>query len=33
VEIAADNRDWFLRLLQHEKEKAKAQRAAARKKA
>jgi len=33
VEIAADNRDRFLRLLQREKEKAKAQRARARNKA
>src|SRR4030095_3839858 len=31
VEIAADNRERFLRLLQREKEKAKAQRARARK--
>ena len=33
VEIAADNRDRFLRLLQREKEKAKAQRARARNRA
>jgi len=33
VEIAADNRERFLRLLQREKEKTKAQRARARKKA
>ena len=33
VELAADNRERFLRLLQREKEQAKAQRARARKKA
>ena len=33
VELAADNRERFLRLLRREKEQAKAQRARARKKA